>query len=83
MALIQAWLSKAWGWLALTAAALLGLLAIRQSGKAAGREDIRREMDEQAARAREKAREVDQELDALDADAIRRRAEQWMRKPQD
>ena len=83
MALIQAWLSRAWAYIALACAAVLGLLVIRQSGKSAGREEIRREMDEQAARAREKAREVDQELDALDADAIRRRAEQWMRKPQD
>ncbi len=76
----RAW-ARIWPYVAAVGAGLALLIGVRQSGKSAGRDEVRREMDEQAARAREIAREVDQNLDALDADSVRRRADDWVRKP--
>ncbi len=79
MALIRLWLSRAWGYIAAGVAVVLGLLAIRQSGKDAARTEDAAKINREAQKAREKAREVDEEINQLDDAAVRDRASQWVR----
>lgn len=79
IALLKLWLDKAWGYLLVGVAVLLGLMTIRQSGKAAGKQEAEREQHKAAAAARERAREVDNEVDSLGDGAVRDRAGRWVR----
>ena len=60
-------------------ALVVGWFAVRLSGKIAGRTEAKIDQLEANALAREKAREMDNKRAALDDDAIRRRAKQWLR----
>ena len=79
MIILQTLWAKVWPYVALIAAAFAAFLGIRQSGKAAGRAEVEQEQQKAAADDRRKAREVDQKIDAMGDDAIRRHAEQWVR----
>ncbi|TEA79850.1 hypothetical protein [Allopusillimonas ginsengisoli] len=70
---------KLGGYLVLAGALLAGLFAVRQSGKSAGKQEAQQKIDKAATKAREKAREVDNQIDALGDDAIRNRAQRWVR----
>lgn len=80
------WLSalwaRVWPYIAAAGAILAGLFAVRQSGKAAGRQEVQAKQNEETIKAMEAAREAHAEIDALDDDAVRDRARQRMRRNQ-
>jgi len=79
MIFLQALWARVWPYIAALAALGAAVIGIRQSGKAAGRTEAKTDQLEADASARKKAREVDNKLDALDDDAIRNRARDWLR----
>lgn len=66
-------------WLAAGAAFVLGLLGIRAKWMSDGAEAARDRIDEQKAAAREEAKEIANEVEALDRDTLKRRAASWVR----
>lgn len=72
--------AKFWPYLALIGAAFAAFVGIRQSGKAAGKQEIRNEINEQQAQARKEARRVEDENAALDDDSVDSRLGKWLRK---
>lgn len=68
-----------WPYLIAVLVAIGGFFGIRQAGKSAGREQVRRQQEADAAKMREKARQVERESDAKDMDTIRRDAAGWVR----
>lgn len=77
---LQALWGRVWPYIATVGAALAAVLAIRQSGKAAGRAEAERTKLEAQVRAGEKSREAAAEIESLDDAAVRDRARQRMRK---
>lgn len=77
--MIEAITNQLWPYAVAIIAGLTAYFGIRQSGKATGRAEAEQEQQKAAAVAREKAREVDQEIDAMDDDSVRRRAKRWVR----
>lgn len=79
-ALIARIWGRIWPYIAAVGAVLAGLLAIRQSGKAAGRQEARIDQLEADQKAVGEAREERQKVDALGDDAARRDAARWVRR---
>ena len=77
--MIQALWAKVWPYLAAIGAAFAAVLAIRQSGKAAGRQETRQEINEDQAKARKEARDVDAKIHAMDDDSIDAAMAKWVR----
>ena len=77
------WLQALWGrvWPYITAvgAVLAGLLAVRQSGKSAGRAEARIDQLEADQKAVGEARDERQKVDALGDAAARDAAARWVR----
>jgi hypothetical protein len=71
--------ARAWPYITAVGAAFAAVVAIRQSGKSAGRAEAKIDQLEADAKAREKAREMDDKYDSLDDDDIRRAAKRWVR----
>lgn len=67
----------AWAWTALAVIALL--LGAYAAGGRAARRSVESKQLQAKERAREKADVVAQEIDTLDDDSVRRRAELWVR----
>lgn len=67
---LQALWSRIWPYLALIAAAFAAFFGIRQSGKAAGKDAARREVEQINRKAREAARNVEHETASMSDDAI-------------
>jgi hypothetical protein len=67
---LKALWSKAWGYALLAGALVAGLIALRESGKAAGRADLEQEMNKRAADARKEARHVADTVDSMGDDPI-------------
>jgi len=80
MIILKALWAKVWPYLAAAGAILAGLFAVRQSGKTAGRQEVRAKQNEETIKAMEAAREAHAEIDALGDDAVRDRARQRMRR---
>lgn len=76
---LQALWGRVWPYIAGLAGIVVGLFLVRQSGKTAGRQEARIDQLEADASAREKAREAAAEIDRLDDDGVRDRAERWVR----
>lgn len=78
------WLQALWGriWphIAAIGAALVAVVAIRQSGKAAGKQEARIDQLEANQKAVEQARNVENETAAMDDDAVARESiDKWVR----
>lgn len=70
---------RIWPYIALVGAVLTGLLAVRQSGKSAGKQEAKAEQAEATIKGMGDAREARNEIDSLDDVAVRDRARQRMR----
>jgi cell division protein FtsB len=70
---------QVWPGLAIAGALIAAALGIRLSGKTAGREEARREVERQNQQARETRDVSVAEIDSMDDDAVRARARQRMR----
>lgn len=68
--MLRALFGRIWPYIAVVGAVLVSLFAVRQSGKAAGREDIKHEINEAERKASERARHVENETAAMGDDAI-------------
>lgn len=80
MTILAAFWAKFWPYLALIGAAFAAFVGIRQSGKAAGKQEIRNEINESQAKARKEARRVEDENAALDGDGVDSRLKSdWLR----
>lgn len=84
--MISIWLKALWGrvWLYIAAvgAAFGAMLAIRQSGKRAGRQEAEAQQLKQTLQGVEDARKARSEIDALSDGAVRDRAKRRMRRKQ-
>lgn len=77
---LQSLWARVWPYLAAVGAALTAVVAIRQSGKAAGKSEARIDQLEADQKAVGEAREERQKVDALGDDAARRDAARWVRR---
>lgn len=68
-------------WLAVGAAFVLGLLGIRAKWVADGEARLRAKVEAQRHRAARQAQEIENEVEALDRDSLKRRASVWVRRP--
>lgn len=83
---MQAWFERIRGWLLLVGLALAAFASVFYRGRATGRQTERQErqnqINEQAGKARQEARNVQLETDRLDDDAIADELERdWVRGP--
>lgn len=77
---LQALWSRIWPYIATVAAAFAAFFAIRQSGKAAGRQEAEHQQREVDAKAAEVARNVENETAAMDDDSVARESiDKWVR----
>jgi len=80
MTILAALWAKFWPYIAVAGAAFAAFVGIRQSGKAAGKQEIRNEINEQQAQARKEARRVEDENAALDDAGVDSRLKSdWLR----
>ena len=80
MIMLAALWRRVWPYVAVVGAVLAGLFAVRQSGKAAGKQDIRQEINEADAKARERARNVEDKTAAMaDDDITDELSRDWVR----
>lgn len=80
MSAIITWLlAEALPWIVGAAGVAAGMFGLYRSGKSRGRTEAKTEQATIEAKQREKANAVDREVDALDGDAVRRRAGDWVR----
>ena len=77
--MLSALWGRVWPYIAAIGAAFAAVLAIRQSGKAAGRTEAKINQLEANAKARGESREAAAQIDRLDDDAVRDRARERMR----
>lgn len=68
-------------WAAAVAVVVAALLASWLGGSKAGRANAKAEAEAAKARAARQARETENEVEALDIDALGRRAAKWVRDP--
>lgn len=77
--MIELILAKIWPYLLAVAGLLAGSFALRQSGKSAGKQEIRNEINESQAKARKEARRVEDTNAAMSDDAVDSRLDRWVR----
>lgn len=68
-------------WAILVAAFLLGILGIRAKWISDGEAKLRAKIEAKRQEAVQQAREIENEVEALDRDALKSRARQWVRGP--
>lgn len=68
-------------WAILGAAFLLGILGIRAKWVSDGEAKLRAKIEAKRQEAVQQAREIENEVEALDRDALKSRARQWVRGP--
>ena len=68
-------------WAVVAAAFILGVLGVRAKWLSDGEEKLRERIEAKRADALRQAREVENEVEALDRDALKRRASVWVRDP--
>lgn len=82
--MIRAWMvilwSRVWPYIATVSAAFGAVLAIRQSGKRAGRHEAEIKAQEKRLKNINEARNVENKTSALDDDSVVRRLDEWVRK---
>lgn len=79
MIFLRAIRDKLWPYLALVGAAVAALFAIRQSGKSAGRAEVKAEHMEADLQAGRVRNEATAKIDRMDDDAVRELARERMR----
>lgn len=67
-------------WLAIGAAFIMGLLGIRAKWVADGEARLRAKVEARRQAAMQQAREIENEVEALDRDSLKRRAAVWVRR---
>lgn len=72
-------LSQLWPYVAGAAGLIAGFFFVRLSGKAAGKQEVRQEINEAESAARKEARNVELETDAMDDGSVRDAATRWVR----
>lgn len=72
-------LIDAWPYLAAMVVAIAGAIGLRAAGKKEGRNEVLRQQEHDAAKLRNKAKEVANEMDSMGNDAVRTRASDWVR----
>ncbi|WJJ93983.1 hypothetical protein [Neopusillimonas aromaticivorans] len=77
--MLKAIWGKVWPYLAAIGAAFAAVLAIRQSGKAAGRQETRQEINEAISTQRSKINEADTHTSQMDDRDVRRELRKWVR----
>ncbi|MGB6104599.1 MAG: hypothetical protein WBF88_12230 [Pusillimonas sp.] len=80
--MINALWARVWPYIAAIGAAFAAVLAIWQSAKAVGRQQIQQEVNEAAAKGREKAREVEFETAGMADTDIDADLAKWVRNRQ-
>ncbi|WP_348995906.1 hypothetical protein ABFG95_11850 [Achromobacter sp. HNDS-1] len=83
---MPAFMQRIWGYVAAAAAAVAALALVYLRGRSAGRADERQErndrINEQAAKARQEVRNVEDEVARMDDDAVSDRLKSgWVRGP--
>jgi len=68
-------------WIIAIATTVAGLAAIWFGGRKAGISDVKAKQNEEQLKAVKDANEVRNEVEALDRDALKRRATKWVRGP--
>ncbi|MFA5595958.1 MAG: hypothetical protein WDA26_00145 [Pusillimonas sp.] len=76
--MLKAIWGKAWPYIAAIGAAFAAVLAIRQSGKAAGRQETRQEINEAISTQRSKINEADTRTSQMDDRDMRRELRKWV-----
>lgn len=71
--------ARLWPYIAAVGAVLVGLVAIRQSGKQAGRAEVQQKQTEATAEQRRRINEADTKLAQMDDSDIRRELRKWVR----
>lgn len=67
-------------WVVVAVAFVLGVLGIRARWLSDGEQRLREKIEAQRNDALRRAREVENEVEALDRDALKRRASVWVRR---
>lgn len=80
---MTALITAIWPYVAGAVAALLGALAIRQSGKKAGRAEVEQARQQALEKQRGKVRIADEKVSDLDGTGVRDEFAKWVRKPGD
>ncbi|MFY3302564.1 hypothetical protein ACOTEY_12370 [Achromobacter xylosoxidans] len=83
---MPAFMQRIWGYIAAAAAAVVAVALVYLRGRSAGRADERQErneqVNEQAAKARQEVRNVEDEVARMDDDAVSDRLKSdWVRRP--
>lgn len=83
---MPAFMQRIWGYVVAAAAAVVAVVLVYLRGRSAGRADERQErndrINEQAAKARQEVRNVEDEVARMDDDAVSDRLKSgWVRSP--
>ncbi|MGN3708903.1 hypothetical protein [Achromobacter xylosoxidans] len=83
---MPAFMQRIWGYVVASAAAVAAVVLVYLRGRSAGRADERQErndrINEQAAKARQEVRNVEDEVARMDDDAVADRLKSdWVRRP--
>lgn len=83
---MPAFMQRIWGYVVAAAAAVAAVVLVYLRGRSAGRADERQErndrINEQAAKARQEVRNVEDEVARMDDDAVSDRLKSgWVRRP--
>ncbi|WP_080969289.1 hypothetical protein [Achromobacter xylosoxidans] len=83
---MPAFMQRIWAYVAAAAAAVVAVVVVYLRGRSAGRADERHErneqINEQAAKARQEVRNVEDEVARMDDDAVADRLKSdWVRRP--
>jgi hypothetical protein len=68
-------------WLVAALVAVAGFAAIWFGGRKSGISDIKAKQQEARLESAKKAREIENEVEALDRDSLKRRSARWVRGP--
>lgn len=79
--MLKALFGRIWPYIAVVGAVLVSLFAVRQSGRAAGWDEIKHEINEAERKASERARHVENKTASMGDDAITDELiRDWVRK---
>lgn len=77
--MIQMLLGEFWPYLAGGFAIVLAYFGVRLKGKSDGRQEVRNQINKQAAEAAKEARDVQAKIDRLPDDAVASQFDRWVR----
>ncbi|WP_253861249.1 hypothetical protein [Achromobacter ruhlandii] len=77
--MIQMLLGEFWPYLAGGVAIVLAYFGVRLKGKSDGREEVRNQINKQAAESAKEARDVQAKIDRMPDDAVASQFDRWVR----